>query len=97
MRWRGGTHGRSYRGSLRKLSAEDLEQTTEEVGSGGERLTREPTQRKSNTKNALGGNRLTEGIEHDSHNHGDPPMGRALRTRRVGGMLQDWRDEGGPP
>ena len=74
-----------------------MEQPTLQVESGGERLTKEPTQRKRNTKNALGGNRLTEGIEHDSPNHGDPPMGRALRTRRADGMLQEWRDEGGGP
>ena len=82
---------------VRQSSAQPLQQPNLEVGSGGDRLTRQPAKQEENIKNVLGGNRLTEGIEHDSHNHGDPPMGRALLTRRVGGMLQEWRDEGGPP
>ena len=82
---------------VRQSSAQPLQQPNLEVGSGGDRLTRQPAKQEENIKNALGGNRLTEGIEHDSHNHGDPPMGRALLTRRVDGMLQDWREEGGPP
>ena len=74
-----------------------MQQPNLEVGSGGDRLTRQPAKQEENIKNALGGNRLTEGIEHDSHNHGDPPMGRALRTRRAAGMLQEGGDEGGAP
>ena len=81
---------------VRQSSAQPLQQPNLEVGSGGDRLTRQPAKQEENIKNALGGNRLTEGIEHDSQNPGAPPMGRALRTRRAGGMLQDWRDEGGP-